>query len=80
MPEAISDPSEEFHLVVTHAVKSKLVEVVVFHKYFLWVLEVEQSIKHNGKTCHCNVIHLIDKWLVKRLTREGTPKAEVILS
>jgi len=82
VPQGIDIPLEELFDTETFAFYSNSIKMWVSHEEvlfnilgasfewvdILFILKVEESKVHDWQGCHCNVIKLVDKWLIERLT------------
>ena len=79
MPQSVKHPFHKHGFAVTLAFESEFVEEWYLHEDFLGVLEVKESKVHDRERGHCDVVHLINDGLVKRLPTESREETEVVL-
>lgn len=88
MPHSVDDPLSKDELGEALSIQANRVETRIPHEVFgtLWpvwvlflgleVLVVESGEPTDGKRSHCDVVQLVDEWVVESLAREGTQESK----
>ena len=76
MEDGIEQPFDKDLGIEALAFHADFVKFIFGHKHFFVVLEVKQCEVNYRQGSHCDVVHLVDEWFVKSLSREGRVETE----
>ena len=63
--QCITDPFQKYSITKATILHSDSVELRVDKEFFFRVLKIKETKVHNWKSCHENVIELINNWFIE---------------
>lgn len=79
MEESVKEPFDKYGVAPALVIHADVVKFGHGHKLRLQVLPVEEGVKHDGQRSHGDVVELVNKGLVQRLSRESGVKPKEVL-